>query len=374
VGDTGIEPVTSSVSGKRATAAPIAQCIRRCGGRDGADDRIRTGDPHLGKVMLYQLSYVRTSAGPTIDNLRALLASAQMQMACSVGRHERMPAQRHEMAGGGRGMISAPPAGEPYGVILGPPGQLLDLLGGGSGVAAGRTTCGAMYVTSDVVLWAAGPHVSFFESARKGGRRRWRHHRAIGAGVARFLHTEEVTGSIPVSPTTRSSDPRRADVAQLVEHHLAKVRVAGSNPVVRSGERRARRPVGSAVSYRCGSISGGLAERRGNGLQSRVHGFESRTHLRRCLRVPPRAIGAAVARFPDTEEVTGSIPVSPTSTEGPRSSDRGPSAVHHRSGERRRASRQTCPTPRTSCPASPCSRRSHRVLPAREPGRGALRA
>ena len=26
----------------------------------------------------------------------------------------------------------------------------------------------------------------------------------------------------------------RADVAQLVEHHLAKVRVAGSNPVVRS--------------------------------------------------------------------------------------------------------------------------------------------
>jgi hypothetical protein len=26
------------------------------------------------------------------------------------------------------------------------------------------------------------------------------------------------------------------------------------------------------------------------------------------------AIGAAVARFPDTEEVTGSIPVSPTST------------------------------------------------------------
>ncbi len=28
--------------------------------------------------------------------------------------------------------------------------------------------------------------------------------------------------------------PERADVAQFVEHHLAKVRVAGSNPVVRS--------------------------------------------------------------------------------------------------------------------------------------------
>lgn len=31
--------------------------------------------------------------------------------------------------------------------------------------------------------------------------------------------------------------PDHADVAQLVEHHLAKVRVAGSNPVVRSGRR-----------------------------------------------------------------------------------------------------------------------------------------
>ena len=34
-----------------------------------------------------------------------------------------------------------------------------------------------------------------------------------------------------------------ADVAQLVEHHLAKVRVAGSNPVVRSKEDAGRRPV-----------------------------------------------------------------------------------------------------------------------------------
>ncbi len=28
----------------------------------GADDEIRTRDPHLGKVMLYQLSYVRMRA------------------------------------------------------------------------------------------------------------------------------------------------------------------------------------------------------------------------------------------------------------------------------------------------------------------------
>src|SRR5665811_123888 len=55
--------------------------------------------------------------------------------------------------------------------------------------------------------------------------------------------------------------------------------------------------------------NGGVAERRGNGLQSRVHGFKSRLHLDEHHE---RAIGAAVARFPDTEEVTGSIPVSPT--------------------------------------------------------------
>jgi hypothetical protein len=44
--------VTSSVSGKRATAAPIAR---------GADDETRTRDIHLGKVVLYQLSYIRTT-------------------------------------------------------------------------------------------------------------------------------------------------------------------------------------------------------------------------------------------------------------------------------------------------------------------------
>ena len=88
VGDTGIEPVTSSVSGKRAPAAPIAlahdaevetgfepvytalqavasplghSTVRLVGLR--ADDGIRTRDPHLGKVMLYQLSHVRAPAG-----------------------------------------------------------------------------------------------------------------------------------------------------------------------------------------------------------------------------------------------------------------------------------------------------------------------
>ena len=93
VGDTGIEPVTSSVSGKRSPAELIA--LHRSAGTSGtaflrggngirtrvhgfagrclasrpshrdrrsvirADDGIRTRDPHLGKVMRYQLRYVR---------------------------------------------------------------------------------------------------------------------------------------------------------------------------------------------------------------------------------------------------------------------------------------------------------------------------
>ena len=96
VRDTGIEPVTSSVSGKRATAALIApvKAIELSGevatGIEpaytalqaaasplghatvvesstsepasrftGADDETRTRDPHLGKVMRYQLRYIR---------------------------------------------------------------------------------------------------------------------------------------------------------------------------------------------------------------------------------------------------------------------------------------------------------------------------
>ena len=86
--DTGIEPVTSSVSGKRSPAELIAPgkqiwrwrresnpCARLCRPlphhsatpplglmrlHPRADDGIRTRDPHLGKVMRYQLRYIRT--------------------------------------------------------------------------------------------------------------------------------------------------------------------------------------------------------------------------------------------------------------------------------------------------------------------------
>gem|GEM_PF-3948627 len=48
---------SSQIASKlKTTGAP---CYAR--GSRGADDEIRTRDPHLGKVMLYQLSYVRVS-------------------------------------------------------------------------------------------------------------------------------------------------------------------------------------------------------------------------------------------------------------------------------------------------------------------------
>src|SRR5699024_5925700 len=69
---TGFAPVYTAL---QAVASPLGQPTgdarasygtplpTRCRERraPGADDRIRTGDPHLGKVMLYQLSYVRVT-------------------------------------------------------------------------------------------------------------------------------------------------------------------------------------------------------------------------------------------------------------------------------------------------------------------------
>ena len=60
---------------------------------------------------------------------------------------------------------------------------------------------------------------------------------AISSAVEHYLDTVGVTGSIPVS-RTEGLRPRQlnsnADVAQLVAHHLAKVRVASSSLVIRS--------------------------------------------------------------------------------------------------------------------------------------------
>ena len=70
----------------------------------------------------------------------------------------------------------------------------------------------------------------------------------------------------------RFAPAQNADVAQLVARNLAKVQVAGSNPVVRSDIR-------PPAFHRGPYFHGGMAERRGKGLQIPLHGFKSRSDL-----------------------------------------------------------------------------------------------
>ena len=99
VGDTGIEPVTSSVSGKRAPAAPIAR----------ADDGTRTRDPHLGKVMLYQLSHIRTLL--TVLPNRSVLENHSITITVTGKQHRGDSPHRAAICSGDAGltMVSAAP-------------------------------------------------------------------------------------------------------------------------------------------------------------------------------------------------------------------------------------------------------------------------
>src|SRR3954453_13177411 len=105
----------------------------------------------------------------------------------------------------------------------------------------------------------------------------------------------------------RCGIPRRcvqADVAQLVERNLAKVEVASSSLVVRSEKMVAA----SAVEWPRGEATDCKSVYTGSNPVS--------TSIARTPYLgagSSRAIGAVVARFLDTEEVTGSNPVSPTS-------------------------------------------------------------
>ena len=71
---------------------------------------------------------------------------------------------------------------------------------------------------------------------------------------------------------------RNADVAQLVARNLAKVQVAGSNPVVRS-----RAQITCKLCEASAGKDGRMAERRGSGLQILLHGFKSRSDLHNYL-------------------------------------------------------------------------------------------
>ena len=97
---------------------------------------------------------------------------------------------------------------------------------------------------------------------------------AISSAGERFPDTEEVTGSIPVSRTrgfpTSLGCPETgpgfkfADVAQLVAHHLAKVRVASSSLVIRSTF--SRRPRWGGVLY----VGARVGDNRGTSYDSEI--------------------------------------------------------------------------------------------------------
>jgi hypothetical protein len=64
--------------------------------------------------------------------------------------------------------------------------------------------------------------------------------RAIGAVVARFVHTEEVTGSNPVSPTENRGSP-----VQPFESGMAQVTWTGTDPPYVAPFAVALQPAGS---------------------------------------------------------------------------------------------------------------------------------
>jgi hypothetical protein len=135
----------------------------------------------------------------------------------------------------------------------------------------------------------------------------------------------------------------QADVAQLVERNLAKVEVASSSLVVRSEKGRRSPPwwSGREARQRTANPSTRVQIPSPPRLLEGTHVWDFETS---------RAIGAVVARFLDTEEVTGSNPVSPTSiTAGPS-----PSAVRLR-GFFFSARAATPPRPGKPCMSITCA-------------------
>ena len=94
--------------------------------------------------------------------------------------------------------------------------------------------------------------------------------RRPGAG----LKSPPIRGNRLESCRARWEQCGKCGCSAVVAHNLAKVRVASSSLVIRSSAGvRLNGPAPGVNPY------GGVAERRGSGLQSRPHGFESRRHL-----------------------------------------------------------------------------------------------
>ena len=196
VGDTGFEPVTSSVSRKRATTAPIA--------RARSNGSARLGSLHIGTSRRAGQHVSGSSRSPLFPR------------SCFLDQLEP-PAARVAPSWGG-------------------PQRVRPMVGGPS---SGGTAC-----------W---PHVRVASTCSGRVRHVVAHavHRGTPAegpgGCVAGLGTRsagsictpaKVSASVFHAPRTGIPQGKpiteHADVAQLVEHHLAKVRVASSNLVVRS--------------------------------------------------------------------------------------------------------------------------------------------
>ena len=164
-----------------------------------ADDGTRTRDPHLGKVMLYQLSHVRIACSrfPSAkrgDHNSELARAAQIRCSAPPQR----PWRRPRPVAGSRPTDPAPR--DHPGPSRRPPPDSGRSTTGTLGLGHGRsrrpgaprrrirTTRPPREQTARICPGTA--RCASFGQAR-----------AIGAAVARFVHTEEVTGSNPVSPT-----------------------------------------------------------------------------------------------------------------------------------------------------------------------------
>jgi hypothetical protein len=105
---------------------------------------------------------------------------------------------------------------------------------------------------SDVVRGTSDRHLMLLGQPRGARSRARRALRKTGLRVCRLVRIGYSSERTPVAADVgRHGQGGHADVAQLVAHHLAKVRVAGSNPVVRS---RCRKP--SLVSRRTARLFG----------------------------------------------------------------------------------------------------------------------
>jgi hypothetical protein len=93
-------------------------------------------------------------------------------------------------------------------------------------------------------------------------------------------HFGQPGGQLPAEvgqrlPVVERGTVGRADVAQLVAHHLAKVRVAGSNPVVRSEARRLEEATEVSVEWPRGEATACKAVYTGSNPVSTSHSLHA---------------------------------------------------------------------------------------------------